>query len=186
MSQQGLHWRVSPRIPLAGSQRGLHWRVSLRFPLVVDVEKVHPRRSHLSVAPSGIFLHSSTYLTLTSGAFVPKSMFPLSKVQQMPNEPLVFSVNGLCHSFTPAATATLLFRNTNVSDWIVSEIETERQTCGVQGAGEGCHCVLGKRDSAAGERDDAVRGELHCAVFLRIGDIRGLSRQERWASEGRT
>ena len=90
----------------------------------------------------------------------------------MPNEPLVFSVNGLCHSFTPASTATLLFRNTNVSDWIVSEVETERQTCGVQGAGEGCHCVLGKRDSAAGERDDAVRGELHCAVFLRIGDIR--------------
>ncbi len=186
MSQQGLHWRLSPRFPLAGSQRGLHRRVSLRFPLVVDVEKVHPRRSHLSVAPSGIFLHSSTYLTLTSGAFVPKSMFPLPKVQQMPNESLVFSVNGLCHSFTPAATATLLFRNTNVSDWIVSEVETERQTCGVQGAGEGCHCVLGKRDSAAGERDDAVRGELHCAVFLRIGDIRGLSRQERWASEGRT
>ena len=154
MSQQGLHWRVSPRFPLAGSQRGLrgrlspqftlagsqqglHRRLSPRFTLVVDVEKVHPRRSHLSMAPSGIFLHSSTYLTLTSGAFVPKSMFPLSKVQQMPNEPLVFSVNGLCHSFTPAATAALLFRNTNVSDWIVSEIETERQTCGVQCAGEG-------------------------------------------------
>ncbi len=93
-SQRELRGRLSPRFTLAESQRGLRGRLSLRFTLVVDVEKVHPRRSHLSVTPSGIFLHSSTYLTLTSGAFVPKSMFPLSKVKQMPNEPLVFSVNG--------------------------------------------------------------------------------------------
>lgn len=186
MSQQGLHRRLSLRFPLAGSQQGLYGRLSLRFPLVVDVEKVYPRRSHLSVAPSGIFLHSSTYLTLTSGAFVPKSMFPLSKVQQMPNEPLVCLCQRVMPLIHTCGHRHSTFRNTNVSDWIVSEIETERQTCGVQGAGEGCHCVLGKRDSAAGERDDAVCGELHCAVFLRIGDIRGLSRQERWASEGRT
>lgn len=185
MSQQGLHRRLSPRFPLAWSQRGLHGRLSPRFPLVVDVEKVYPRRSHLSVAPSGIFLHSSTHLTLTSGAFVPKSMFPLSKVQQMPNEPLVFSVNGLCHSFTPAATATLLFRNTNVSDWIVSEIETERQTCGVQGAGEGCHCVLGKR-SVPPERGMMPSAENSTVPFSQNRRHQGLSRQERWASEGRT